>query len=70
LTATHRSAHIWAGLVQPCQTASDLPWFNPHYALGCVLFAHIAEDERRAIIRGNALRLLGEQLDKKGNGKK
>ncbi len=44
----------------------DLPWFDPHYALGCVLFAHIDDDERRAIIRENGLRLLTEQLSKKG----
>jgi len=44
----------------------DLPWFDPHYALGCVLFAHISEDDRRAILRENGLRLLRPQLQKRG----
>lgn len=36
----------------------DLPWFDPHYAIGCVLMAHISEEARRAILRENAARLL------------
>ena len=36
----------------------DLPWFDPHYAIGCVAMAHISENARRAILRENALRLL------------
>jgi predicted TIM-barrel fold metal-dependent hydrolase len=36
----------------------DLPWFDPHYAIGCVVMAHISEEARRAILRENALRLL------------
>ena len=36
----------------------DLPWFDPHYAIGCVVMAHIGEQERRAILRENALKLL------------
>ena len=36
----------------------DLPWFDPHYAIGCVVMAHISEDARRAILRENAVRLL------------
>ncbi len=36
----------------------DLPWFDPHYAIGCVVMAHISESARRAILRENALRLL------------
>lgn len=39
----------------------DLPWFDPHYAIGCVVFAHISDEARRAILRTNALRLLREQ---------
>jgi predicted TIM-barrel fold metal-dependent hydrolase len=45
----------------------DLPWFDPHYALGCVLLAHISDADRRAILRENGLRLLSEQLAKKGS---
>jgi len=44
----------------------DLPWFDPHYALGCVLFAHIDEQAQRAILRENALKLLETQLIRKG----
>lgn len=36
----------------------DLPWFDPHYAIGCIVMAHIGDDARRAILRDNALRLL------------
>jgi uncharacterized protein len=36
----------------------DLPWFDPHYAIGCIIMAHISDDARRAILRENALRLL------------
>jgi len=36
----------------------DLPWFDPHYAIGCIVMAHISDDARRAILRENALRLL------------
>lgn len=36
----------------------DLPWFDPHYAIGCIVMAHISENARRAILRENALRLL------------
>jgi predicted TIM-barrel fold metal-dependent hydrolase len=32
----------------------DLPWFDPNYAIGCVLFARISDDDRRAILHGNA----------------
>ncbi|NLG26705.1 MAG: amidohydrolase family protein, partial [Chloroflexi bacterium] len=40
----------------------DLPWFDPHYAIGCVVMAHISEAARRAILRDNALRLLEGRL--------
>ena len=36
----------------------DLPWFDPHYAIGCIIFAHISDADRRAILRENAVRLL------------
>jgi predicted TIM-barrel fold metal-dependent hydrolase len=38
---------------------TDLPWFDPHFAIGAVCFSHIAEEDRRNILRGNAERLLG-----------
>ena len=39
----------------------DLPWFDPHYAIGCVVMAHISDDARRAILRENGLRLLASR---------
>jgi predicted TIM-barrel fold metal-dependent hydrolase len=35
----------------------DLPWFDPSYAIGCVLFARISDDERRDILYRNAASL-------------
>ena len=40
----------------------DLPWFDPHYAIGCIVMAHISEEARRAILRENALRLLKPRM--------
>ncbi len=37
---------------------TDLPWFDPNFSIGCVLFADIDDDERRAILHSNAERLL------------
>lgn len=37
---------------------TDLPWYSPHYAAGAVLFAHIDDDARHAILHRNAERLL------------
>jgi predicted TIM-barrel fold metal-dependent hydrolase len=37
---------------------NDLPWFDTAYALGCVLYAHITDAERHAILHRNAERLL------------
>ncbi|NLV74671.1 MAG: amidohydrolase family protein [Chloroflexi bacterium] len=40
----------------------DLPWFDPHYAIGCIIFARISESERRMILRETALRLITPRL--------
>lgn len=37
---------------------TDLPWFDPHYVIGCVLFARISDDDRHNILHRNAERLL------------
>ncbi len=37
---------------------TDLPWFDPHYVAGCVLFARISDDDRHNILHRNAERLL------------
>jgi len=36
----------------------DLPWFDPTYATGCVLFAHITDEDKRAILYRSATALL------------
>jgi uncharacterized protein len=37
----------------------DLPWFDPHYAIGCVLLSHIADEDRHNILHRNAERIFG-----------
>ena len=36
----------------------DYPWFDYHYAIGCVLFARISEEDRRRILHDNAREIL------------
>ncbi len=38
---------------------TDLPWFDPHYGIGCVLFARITDQDRRNILHRNAERIFG-----------
>ncbi len=38
---------------------SDLPWFDQHYGIGCVVFSHITDQDRRSILRENAMRVFG-----------
>jgi predicted TIM-barrel fold metal-dependent hydrolase len=37
---------------------TDLPWFDPHHAVGALLSAHITDEDRRNICHRNAERLL------------
>ena len=37
---------------------TDMPWFDPHYTIGTVAFAHISDDARHDILHRNAERLL------------
>jgi predicted TIM-barrel fold metal-dependent hydrolase len=37
---------------------TDLPWFDPLYAIGCICFSRITDDDRRDILHRNAERLL------------
>jgi predicted TIM-barrel fold metal-dependent hydrolase len=41
---------------------TDLPWFDPHYGIGCVLDARITDDDRHNILHRNAQRLYGKRL--------
>ena len=43
---------------------TDLPWFDPFAGIGCVLFADITDEDRHAILHGNAERLLAEQAER------
>jgi len=38
---------------------TDLPWFDPHYGIGCVLFARIGDEDRHNILHRNAERIFG-----------
>ena len=38
---------------------TDLPWFDPHYGIGCVLFSRITDEDRRNILHRNAERIFG-----------
>lgn len=40
---------------------TDLPWFDPHYGIGCILFAHITDEDRHSILHRNAEALLRAQ---------
>jgi uncharacterized protein len=37
---------------------TDLPWFDPHHAVGVLLSSHISDDDRRNICYRNAVKLL------------
>ena len=67
LTAAYRIA----GIIQRMCNAvgsdkilfgTDLPWFDPHYCIGCVCFSHITDDDRRNLLHRNAHRLLAPFL--------
>jgi len=37
---------------------TDLPWFDPHYAIGCILFSRITDADRHNILHRNAESIL------------
>jgi predicted TIM-barrel fold metal-dependent hydrolase len=41
---------------------TDLPWFDPHYGIGCVIFSRIEDEDRHNILHRNAERLLASFL--------
>lgn len=41
---------------------TDLPWYDPAYAIGCILFADISDDDKRNILNRNSLRILKGKL--------
>jgi hypothetical protein len=67
LTAAY---HVYGLIEWMCREAgaekvlfgTDYPWFDPMVTIGCVVYAHIREDEMRNILHGNAHHLIQEQL--------
>jgi predicted TIM-barrel fold metal-dependent hydrolase len=51
-----------AGIEDKITFGTDLPWFDPMYAIGCVVFAHISDTARRKILRDNAERIFSRWL--------
>ncbi len=47
-----------AGLADRMLFGTDLPWFSPVAALGCLLSADITDEDRHAVLHGNAEGLL------------
>jgi predicted TIM-barrel fold metal-dependent hydrolase len=45
---------------------TDLPWFDPHHAIGVLLSADISDDDRHNICHRNAERLLAPFLGVSG----
>ena len=41
---------------------TDLPWFDPHYGIGCILFSRITDEDRHNILHRNAEKLLKPHL--------
>ena len=39
---------------------TDLPWYDPNYAVGSVLFADITDADRENILRNTALSILNK----------
>jgi uncharacterized protein len=38
---------------------SDLPWFDEHFGIGCIVMSHISDADRRNILYRNAERVFG-----------
>jgi len=41
---------------------TDLPWFDPHYGIGCVLFSKVTDEDRHNILHRNAEKLIEPHL--------
>jgi predicted TIM-barrel fold metal-dependent hydrolase len=48
---------VSGGLAGKMLYGDDLPWFDPLYSIGCIVFARIDEDARHAILHRNAERV-------------
>ena len=47
-----------AGLAPKMLFGTDLPWFDPHHAIGALLCADITDEDRHMILHRNAANLL------------
>lgn len=53
---------VEAGIEDKILFGTDLPWFDPAYGIGCVVFSHISDTARYQILRGNAERIFARWL--------
>lgn len=65
LCDTHRLNGIVRKMVRAATSekvlfGTDMPWYDPHYGLGCVLFSGIGDADIANIMHHNAVRLLAE----------
>ncbi|MDD5707963.1 MAG: amidohydrolase family protein [Kiritimatiellae bacterium] len=51
-----------SGIEDKVLFGTDLPWFDPMYGIGCVVFAHISDHARRKILRDNAVNIFRKWL--------
>jgi predicted TIM-barrel fold metal-dependent hydrolase len=63
LTSAYRVNRVIDWMVQEASSkkiifGNDLPWFDPHYGIGCVLFSRITDEDRHNILHRNAEGLL------------
>ncbi len=73
LTAVHDANGVYekmvdAGCSEKMLYGTDLPWFDPHYVIACVLFARISDADRHNILHRNAERLLQRWMGGMGDG--
>lgn len=52
------------GIEDKITFGTDLPWFDPMYGIGCVVFARISDDARRKILRDNAMRIFNRWISR------
>lgn len=68
LTAAYTRAHLIdrmaaAGIEDKITYGTDLPWFDPQHATGCIVFAAVSDTVKRKILRDNAWRLFERFLN-------
>ena len=65
----HRHSGIIAKMVNSIGSerivfGTDLPWYDPNYAIGSVLCAAVTDEDKRNIFRNNAIKLLSRSKKK------